>query len=67
MDKNENLILVKKKKRYCREHDNIFYILKYAKTGVPRHGTVETNPTRNHEVEGLISCLAQRVEDPALP
>ena len=26
-----------------------------------------TNPTRNHEVVGLIPGLAQRVKDPALP
>ena len=29
-------------------------------------GTAETNPTRNHEVEGLIPDLAQWVEDLAL-
>ena len=28
---------------------------------------VETNPTRNHEVSGLIPALVQWVKDPALP
>ena len=32
-----------------------------------RHGTAEINPTRNHEVAGLIPGLTQQVGDPALP
>ena len=33
---------------------------------VPGRGTAETNPTRNHEVEGLIPGLAQWVKDTVL-
>ena len=32
-----------------------------------RRGAVETNPPRNHEVEGLIRGLAQWVKDLASP
>ena len=35
--------------------------------GVPDVAQWLTNPTRNHEVKGLILALAQWVDDPALP
>ena len=35
--------------------------------GSSRCGTVETNPTRNHEVGGSIPGLTQWVRDPVLP
>ena len=31
-----------------------------------RHGSAETNPTRNHEVEGSLPSLAHWLKDPAL-
>ena len=36
-------------------------------TGVPVVAQWLTNPTRNHEVAGLIPALAQWVKNPALP
>ena len=41
--------------------------LKSKKEGVPVVAQWLTNPTRNHEVVGLIPVLAQWVKDPALP
>ena len=45
----------------------IYSAIKVAHQGSSRHGTVETNPTRNHEVAGLIPGLAQWVKDLVLP
>ena len=41
--------------------------IKIENTGVPIVAQWLTNPTRNHEVVGLISGLAQWVEDLVLP
>ena len=37
------------------------------KNGSSLRGASETNPTRNHEVAGLIPGLTECVKDPALP
>ena len=41
--------------------------LKATTAGVPVVAQWLTNPTKNHEVEGLVPGLAQWVNDPALP
>ena len=41
--------------------------LKVVSAGSAHRGVVETNPTRNHDVAGLIPGLTQWVKDPVLP
>ena len=41
-------------------------LIKDVPRGSSHRGTVETNPTRNHEVAGSIPGLAWQVKDPAL-
>ena len=48
---------IKKKKKKKKER----------KKWSSRHGTAETNLTRNHEVTGSILGLTQWVKDPELP
>ena len=47
---------------------NLSDVILYIKTNNQefRHGAMEANPTRNHEVAGLIPGLPQSGKDPAL-
>ena len=45
----------------------IFFFLLEIVLGVPIVAQWLSNPTRNHEVVGLIPALAQWIKDPALP
>ena len=64
----------KKKKNTGWSHLIVFssyvyplYLYKDIIIGIPLVVQWLTNPTRNHEVEGLIPGFAQWVKDPALP
>ena len=50
------------KEKKQSKHNN-----KNSHQGVPIVAQWLTNPTRNHEVAGLLPALAQWVKDPALP
>ena len=54
------------KKAGSRPRKNQWFRLSLKAGGVPVVGQWLTNPTRNHEVAGLIPALAQWVKDLAL-
>ena len=52
---------------FCYFRNKLGSSFKDEKPGSSYCGSAVTNPTRNHEVAGLISGLDQWVKDPALP
>ena len=60
---NDELIKI----AYLAWSTKLYLLGRFCLTGSSRRGTVEMNPTRNHEVVSSIPCLAQWVKDLALP
>ena len=51
----------------AKKNNKFKYLKKKRERESSHGGTAETNPTRNHEVSGLIPGLAQWVKDLELP
>ena len=59
----DNIEIFISQTKIFRERHNILK----TNSRISHQGTVETNPTRNNEVVGLIPVLTQWVKDLALP
>ena len=69
---SENTVRIYLTKNLCLEYTKICYAskinsIKNGQKGVPVVAQWLKNPTRNHEVVGLIPALAQCVKDLVLP
>ena len=63
---NDFLAITSKAQEQKKRMDKLDFMkfsLNVQQKGRSRHGAVETNPARNHEVMGSIAGLAQRVKD----